>query len=283
MAFVLVLLFTSAFLHTGWNLILKQTSEKTIVTWWALVVSALVTLPVLAFSSISLAASWPYILASAVLETIYYTVLVQAYRNGDFSLVYPIARGAAPALIAIWAILFLGERPTTTGLIGLVLVIAGLVVVGGSSLFSRRSPSPNRTSILLALLVALVISLYSVVDSAAVKHFQPAPYIVLVFAAAAILLTPVVYRQYGQPALVAGLKSSWPRILLIGLMSLLAYGFVLMAYRVSPVSYAAAIREVSIILAALAGWRLLGDDFGKIRVIGAAIVFTGILIIAINP
>jgi drug/metabolite transporter (DMT)-like permease len=283
MAFVLVLLFVSAFLHTGWNLILKRTSEKYIATWWALIVSALLTLPVLAFSRISLAAAWPYVLISAVLEGVYYVVLVQAYRHGDFSLVYPIARGAAPALIATWAILFLGERLTISGLIGLALVIAGLLVVGSDSLFSRPLTTPNRTSILLALFVALVISLYSVVDSAVVKHFQPAPYLVWVFAATAILLSPLVVHRYGLPALWAGLKLNWTRILLIGLMSILAYTMVLMAYRITQVSYAGAIREVSIILAALAGWRLLGEDFGKIRLIGSVIVFTGILVITINP
>jgi drug/metabolite transporter (DMT)-like permease len=283
MAFVLVLLFASAFLHTGWNLILKQTSEKYIATWWALIISALVALPVLAFSKISIAAAWPYILASAVLEGIYYTVLVQAYRIGDFSLVYPLARGAAPALIAIWAVLFLGERLQVYGLIGLALVILGLLVVGSSAMFSRRMTTLNRVSIVLALLVALVISLYSVVDGAAVKQFQPAPYLVLVFATTAILLSPVVIHHYGLPALAAGWKMNWQRILLIGIMSMLAYTLVLMAYRVTTVSYAGAIREVSIILAALAGWRLLGENFGRLRVIGAAIVFVGILIIAINP
>lgn len=283
MAFVLVLLFASAFLHTGWNLILKQTNEKYIATWWALIISALVALPVLAFSKISIAAAWPYILASAVLEGIYYTVLVQAYRIGDFSLVYPLARGAAPALIAIWAVLFLGERLQVYGLIGLALVILGLLVVGSSAMFSRRMTTLNRASIVLALLVALVISLYSVVDGAAVKQFQPAPYLVLVFATTAILLSPVVIHHYGLPALAAGWKMNWQRILLIGMMSMLAYTLVLMAYRVTPVSYAGAIREVSIILAALAGWRLLGENFGRLRVIGAAIVFVGILVIAINP
>jgi drug/metabolite transporter (DMT)-like permease len=283
MAFVLVLLFASAFLHTGWNLILKQTNEKYIATWWALIISALVALPVLAFSKISIAAAWPYILASAVLEGIYYTVLVQAYRIGDFSLVYPLARGAAPALIAIWAVLFLGERLQVYGLIGLALVILGLLVVGSSAMFSRRMTTLNRASIVLALLVALVISLYSVVDGAAVKQFQPAPYLVLVFATTAILLSPVVIHHYGLPALATGWKMNWQRILLIGMMSMLAYTLVLMAYRVTPVSYAGAIREVSIILAALAGWRLLGENFGRLRVIGAAIVFVGILVIAINP
>jgi drug/metabolite transporter (DMT)-like permease len=278
--FILLLLLLSAGFHAGWNLLLKQTGEKYIATWWALVASSVCALPVLAFSPISLAAVWPYLLASALFEALYYTVLVRAYGRGDFSLVYPIARGAAPALLALWAVLFLGERLRFFGGVGLGLIILGLVVVGGSAWFSRRVLLPDRPSILLALGAAGCISLYSVIDAAAVKHHSPAAYTVLAFAATAALLTPFVMRRYGVPAVVAEWKLHWRRLLVIGLLTFFAYGLVLTVYRVAQVSYAGAIREISIVIAALAGWRWLGEELGKVRVIGATVVFAGILFIA---
>jgi drug/metabolite transporter (DMT)-like permease len=278
---VLLLLFASAVFHAGWNLLLKQAGEKHIATWWALVATAVCALPVLAFNPISLAVAWPYVLASAGFEALYYWVLVQAYDQGDFSLVYPVARGAAPALLALWAVLFLGERLRLFGGVGLGLIVLGLAVVGGSAWFTHRG-SPSRLSLGLALGVALCISLYSIIDAAAVKHNAPAGYTVVIFAATAALMAPVVLRRYGWPAVAAEWRGHWRRLLLIGLLTFLAYSLVLTVYRVGQVSYAGAVREISIVLAALAGWRLLGEPLGKVRVAGAAVVFAGILLIALK-
>ena len=279
-SFALSLLLVSAVLHAAWNLLLKQAGEKQIATWWALVAGSVCAAPLLAFSPISIASVWPYLVASAIFEALYYLVLTRAYSQGDFSLVYPIARGAAPALLALWSVIFLGERLRLLGLLGLVLICLGLAVVGGSAWFSQRAHWPGRVSVLLALGVSVCISLYSVIDGAAVKHNPPAPYTVLEIAATAVLLTPLILRRYGWPAVKAEWTRHWPRLLLIGLLTLAAYGLVLTAYSMSPVSYAGAIREVSIVVAALAGWALLKEEFGIVRFAGAAIVFAGIVLIA---
>jgi drug/metabolite transporter (DMT)-like permease len=276
----LSLLVVSAVLHAGWNLLLKQAGEKQIATWWALVAGSVCAAPLLVFIPISIASVWPYLLASAVFEALYYLVLAQAYSQGDFSLVYPIARGAAPALLALWSVIFLGERLRFFGGLGLALICLGLAVVGGSAWFSQRAHWPGRASVLLALGVAVCISLYSVIDGAAVKHNPPAAYTVLELAAAAILLTPLTMRRYGWSAVKAEWKQHWRRLLLIGVLTVAAYLLVLTVYSVAQVSYAGAIREVSIVIAALAGWGLLGEALGKVRVAGAGIVFAGILLIA---
>ena len=280
--FVLALLFAAAVFHAGWNLLLKQVEEKHIATWWALVASAACSLPVLAFSPISIIAVWPYVLASAILEALYYSVLAQAYRYGDFSLVYPIARGAAPALLAIWSVLVLGERLQPLGVMGLGLVVGGLVVVGSSAWLSQRRLAVGRASVVLALCVAVCISFYSVIDGAAVKHNPPAGYTTLIFAATTALLTPVVIARHGLPAVVGEWKRRWRRLVAIGLLTFLAYSLVLTAYSLAQISYVGAIREVSIVVGAVAGWRLLGEELGKVRVIGAIVVFAGILVIALQ-
>ena len=129
----LALLITAAALHTSWNLLVKRAREKQIFTWWAMVVGTALFAPLLAFSAPLPDSIWPYVLASALVEMIYYLALLRAYSIGDFSLVYPLARGAAPAFLALWAALFLGERPSAGGLAGLTLLLIGLLLVGGAA------------------------------------------------------------------------------------------------------------------------------------------------------
>src|SRR5579885_1900006 len=105
------LLLTAALLHTVWNLFVKRAHVKQVFTWWALIVGTLCFSPLLLEVRTFPPSIWPYVLSSACMEAIYYLVLIGAYQYGDFSLVYPMARGTAPALLALWAMLFLGEHP----------------------------------------------------------------------------------------------------------------------------------------------------------------------------
>lgn len=144
----------------------------------------------------------------------------------------------------------------------------------------KQAQVPPRSAILIALSVAVVISLYSAVDGAAVKRTDPIPYTVLIFATTALLLTPIMLRRYGWNVLIANLRQYWRRVFIIGCLMLSSYILILVAYSLSPVSYVGAIREVSIVFAAIAGWLFLGENLGKIRIVGALIMFVGIIIIA---
>lgn len=296
----LILLIIAAMLHTGWNLLVKRAVEKQIFTWWAMVVGTACFAPLLAFSAPLPATIWPYVLTSALVETIYYLALLRAYTIGDFSLVYPLARGAAPAFLALWAALFLGERPHAGGVAGLGLLLAGLLLVGGAARRAAQRQSalalgvggvaaqPRGNLITLAgsgtaaaLLVACCISIYSVIDGAAVKIAPPIPYTVAVIGASALMMTPAVLARYGRQAMVAEWRANWSRIVLVGILTLVTYALVLQAYALGRVSYAGAVREISVVFAALVGWRWLGEGFGGWRVAGAVLIFAGILVIAI--
>ena len=113
------------------------------------------------------------------------------------------------------------------------------------------------------------------------RFAAPAPYLTLVIALTAALATPVVLARYGGRAILAEWRLNWPRIVAVGLLTLLAYLLVLRAYAIARVGYTGAIRETSIVFAALAGWRWLGEDFGAIRTAGATLIVAGILVIAI--
>ena len=277
----LVLIIAAAAMHAGWNLIVKRVDEKQIFTWWALVFGTILYLPLLAINDVP-AGVWPYAVASAIVEAVYFMILIRAYDTCDFSQVYPIARGAAPALLAVWAILFLGERPEPAGILGLTLLLAGLIIVGAGRFWSGpRAVAMNRNAIMIALAVALCISIYSAIDAAAVRIMSPAAYNVLVLGLTSIFITPVVLARYGVRSIIAeGRASAW-RIIAVGTLLLLSYLMVLEAYSRGRASYVGALREISVVIAAVAGWRFLGEGFGAQRTAGALLIFSGIIVVAV--
>ncbi|HEV8581409.1 MAG TPA: DMT family transporter [Thermoanaerobaculia bacterium] len=278
----LAVLLAAAILHASWNLLVKQATEKYAFTWWALLAGAVLFSPILLWSEPVPARVWPYLLASALCEAAYFAALITAYRLADFSLVYPLARGSAPALMAVGAIVWLREDLRSWGVLGLSLLILGLLLVG-SSARQGGGVSKGRSSagLFAALAVAVLIALYTLIDGAAVRFVPPALYNALVFLATALFVTPLILLRYDRRALVAELRSHWPRILTVGILNVLSYALVLYAYTRAPVGYAGAVREVSIVFAALAGWRWLGEPLGRLRLAGAVMIFAGILLIAV--
>ena len=185
----ILLVLGAGFLHASWNLILKRTSERLLVTSWGLLIGAIVFVPALLSAWPPPARVWPYAVCSALTLVAYYTCLARAYEHGDFSLVYPVARGTAPAMLAVWAIIFLGERPSPVGLLGIVAILGGLVVLGGAPLWSLRDGTSVRQTLRthargsgFAFLVALLVSIYTAIDGGAIRHWSPLPYLVVVFA-----------------------------------------------------------------------------------------------------
>ncbi len=283
----LALLIGAGILHASWNLILKRTSERLLVTAWGLLVGALVFSPALVRAWPPPPGVWPFAALSAATLLGYYCALSRAYRDGDFSLVYPVARGAAPAMLALWGVLFFGERPSPVGMLGMALVLGGLVALGGAPLLSGRSAGESIRSALrghgraaaFAFLVALLVSIYSALDAAAVRRWEPIPYLVLVFALSGSALVPLLAIGRGRDA-VRVLGSHLAPTATIAILTLAAYSLVLRAFQLAPVGYAGAVREVGIVLGALAGWLLLGERLGGVRTLGAALVFGGILVLA---
>lgn len=281
-ALALTLVLIAAALHAGWNLLLKQVEERYIITWWAVLFSTALALPVALGGGLPGAPVWPYLIASALTEAVYMAALASAYHLSDFSLVYPIARGAAPAFLALWALILLGEQLTILGVVGLALVVVGLMLVGSNELLRQhRTASVRPVGVALALGIALLISIYSILDGLAVQLTPATPYTVVMLGLTGVFFTPFALRGNGWRKMLDVGRSHWRRILVIGIAGLLAYGLVLNVYSIAHVSYAGAIREVSIVFAALAGWKLLGEPMGRVRVIGAVVIFSGILLIAI--
>jgi len=191
-----------------------------------------------------------------------------------------MGRGTAPALIAVWAAIFLHERFTIGGLTGIVIIIAGLVTVGGSDVFQVHG-KPKTRGVLLALLLAFLISIYSVLDGMAVKQTNALTYVIVLFTCVPAFTSPLIFKLYGWKRLWDDFLAHGWILAAIGVLTIGAYSLALLAYSISPLGYAGAIREVSVVMAAYAGWQFLGERFGATRVLGAIIIFAGIMVIAL--
>ena len=277
----IALLFLSASLHTLWNLLLKQSRQKFIASWWIVTIGAILFMPGLFFTGLPPREIWHFALLSAGLEAAYMLTLSLAYKNSDFSLVYPMARGTAPAFLLLWSLLFLHEELTGWGLLGLILIVSGLILTGASSLIQNWKNIPNIKGIGAALATALFISVYTFIDGIAVKRGPALPYGLLMFSLIPVWSTPFVLRNYGWTQVIGEWKMQPGRFLMAGFLGVLAYMIALYAYSFAPISYSGAIREISVVLGALAGWRFLGERLGSVRLVGAFIIFSGILIIAL--
>jgi drug/metabolite transporter (DMT)-like permease len=277
----LALLLSSATLHALWNLLLKQSQEKYLAMGWQVIISSIFSIFAIFFTGLPPRSMWLFVLISMTLEAIYFGLLTFAYNDQDFSLIYPVARGAAPVLVVIWTALFLREIPTTGGYLGIALVVCGLTIIGATSLFQNHAGKPQFRGIAIALSVALVISIYTVIDGFAVKNGPALQYGLSLFILVPLLTTPLIVRHYGLGQLVGALRAQPARLVLVGILGVIAYMFALFAYSIAPVNYSEAIREVSVVMGAFAGWYFLGEKMGKIRILGAMLIFTGIVMIAI--
>lgn len=278
--FAILLLIISAILHTSWNLLIKQSEDKYIVTWWMVTFGSVFAMVTLLFTGLPPRMMWLFALLSVCVEAVYFFALSYAYHDNDFSLVYPVARGAAPAFLAMWSFLFLHEELTNGGMLGLFLIIGGLIIIGVNTLMQSHVTHLHFKGVAVAIFIALLISIYTTIDGAAVKNGFALPYVMTMFAFVPLPITPFIFREYSWTRVKEALVKQPVRVPLAGILGVLAYLMAVFSYSIAPISYAGAVREVSVVFGALTGWWFLKERLGGVRVLGAVIIFVGILIIA---
>jgi len=249
--------------------------------WQTLISGVLSFIIIIFFTGLPPRSMWPFAIISMTLEAIYFVLLSFAYSDHDFSLVYPIARGAAPALVVLWSILFLNEIPSLGGFIGILTIISGLIITGITGYFQPNQGKPHIRGVAIALSIALVISIYTIIDGFAVKRGPALSYGLSMFMLVPMLTTPFVLGRFGWTKFADGLRRQPVRLILVSFLGVSAYLLALFAYSFAPVNYSEAIREVSVVMGAFAGWRFLGEKLGKIRLVGAVVIFAGIVLIAV--
>jgi drug/metabolite transporter (DMT)-like permease len=277
----IALLLTSAFLHALWNLFLKRSQEKYIAMGWQVIISGVLALFLLLFTGLPPRSMWLFALISMGLEAVYFILLSNAYSDHDFSLVYPIARGTAPAFLMLWSVLFLKEQVSLSGIIGVSLIVCGMVIIGATSLIQSRGSRLHLKGVAIALLVALIISLYTLIDGTAVKNGPALPYALTMFIFVPVLTTTYNIRRFGWQPFLAAWKGPRIPLILAAVLGVVAYLLALIAYSFAPLSYSGAIREVSVVIGSFFGWLFLEEPMGGTRVVGSTVIFAGILVIAL--
>ena len=264
----------AALLHASWNAMIKGSSDKLLDT--ALVVGggAVVAIPFLPFIAVPAPASWPYLAASVAIHIGYYFALVGTYRAGDLSHGYPLMRGVAPLLVAVLSVGVLGEMPGAWMSVGIVLISAGVV---GISFSSVRTLLHNGRATAWALANAAIIASYTLVDGTGVRLAGGAESYALwmFFLDGFPFCAYAAWTRRGDFARYAG--RFWGRGLVAGAFSLGAYGIALWAMTRAPIAAVAALRETSVIFAALLGTWLLREPFGSRRLAGAVAVAAGVI------
>jgi len=269
------LVLLAALFHATWNALVKTSGDRLSVLAMVNGCSAIIAIVMLPFVDVPARESWAYLFASIVLHTGYYLFLVEAYRVGDLSHVYPLARGLSPLLVAGAAVVFAGELLSAAAFFGVVLACAGIVSLS----FDGGPPWRNDARpLLFALGTAAFIASYTIVDGIGVRRAGTvAGYVAWLFALDAILIILIAWfirrREFRWT-----IRSEWKKGAAGGVLALTAYGLVIWAMSISAMAAVSALRETSVIFAALIGTILLKERFGLLRVGSAIMVAAGVVL-----
>ena len=269
---VLALVLTGALLHASWNALVKSSSDKTLDTALIHVLCSVLALPALLVLGLPPLHVWPYVLASLVIHVGYYFALAGALKHGELGLAYPLMRGTAPLLVAIGSFVFLGEAVRPLGWLGIVMVCAGVLMLGMSAGLLK-----HRKAVLFALSNAVLIAIYTVVDAQGARlSGHVGQYVALLFVLDGWPFAVLVYLQRkGQVWEYA--RARWPLATFGALASLGSYSIALWAMTVAPVALVAALRETSVLFAVILGAWLLRERWTRWRVIGASTIVCGVV------
>jgi drug/metabolite transporter (DMT)-like permease len=283
----LSLVLVAAFIHATWNYAAKRAGGGLPFVW----VSSTIALGLYVVAGTGYwlwrqpvlpAGIWWIVLGSGLLKTAYSVLLQRAYRHGDFSLVYPLTRGTAPLLATIGAIAFFGERPTPLALTGGAVIIACVFYLTGGSSLLHTSRAHLRQGIFYGLACGTCVGIYTVWDQRAVSqlHLPPVLYDGGTQLVIFCVLTPFAWVRRGEVA--AAWREHRGKAAIVGLLSPVAYVLILTAMSFTPVSYIAPAREISILIGAFFGAKLLKEADAPRRLLAAGGMVAGIIALALG-
>jgi drug/metabolite transporter (DMT)-like permease len=283
-ASALTIVIVAALLHAIWNLITKQVNGGLPFFWLISLFSAVLYLPVVIFQLNKEDITYAYgmlgfAFVSAILHLLYFVALQVGYRKADLSVVYPVARGAGPLFSVAGAIMLFGERPGIMAVAGILLIVAGVVVMTG---FKIGEDTAVMKGLNYGLLTGAFIAAYTLWDRAATVE-NHVSVIFITFASIMlplVLLIPVVIKKYTEVKLEV--KTHWKQVLAISIFQPLSYLLILIAMKTTPITYVAPVRELSIVFGVFFGVNLLKEKDSLKRFIAAGIILGGIVLLALG-
>ncbi len=271
-----------AALHAGWNALVKSAGDKAMDTALLQVMGAGVALPLLLWVGLPSVAALPFIATSLFIHVGYYIALAGAYEHGELGMTYPIMRGLAPLLVALASSSWVGEVPSATAWLGILAIAAGVTLVG---LAHPGQALHHGKALAFAFANAAIIAVYTLVDGLGVRAEAAAGGNALSYIAILVVLDGLPYpllvwlrRSRVQRAqMLVYARQRWPLAALGGAASMGSYAIALWAMTRAPVASVAALRETSVLFAALLGTWLLKEKFGWQRALGTAVVVLGVI------
>lgn len=271
--YVIYLTLFAALLHAGWNTLLRGGTDRL----WSMTVMCLtiaVTCAAIAlFFPTPANASWPYALLSALLHVGYNLCLVRSYQHGDLGQTYPIARGSSPLMVTCAAALFAGENIGATTVGGIVLISGGIL------LLALKGGNLAMSGLRYTLATGAFIAAYSVVDGIGVRIAGNALAYIVWMSALWGALMPALYIVLRDSRSLLRWRPGMVHAAVGGLISLLAYGIVIYAMTAAPMGAVSALRETSVLFAAMLGYLFLGETLTRRKILACALIATGTLII----
>jgi drug/metabolite transporter (DMT)-like permease len=267
----LLLALAAAFVHALWNVLLARSRDVEAATAVALITAELVFAPVAALTWSAQRSVWPFLLVTGALQLAYFALLATAYRLVPLSVVYPIARGGAPVLVLLAGGVLLGRPASTPQVVAVLLVVAGILLVRG---FGGADPR----GVAFGLVIAACIAAYTLVDKNGVQHADPITYLELSMLAPTVVYAAAVMRVKGVTAVRDAVNSS---SILAGICTFGAYALVLAALQRAPAAPVAAVRETSVVIAALLAAVVLKERVPASRFAGAVVVAAGIALLTV--
>lgn len=266
---VTLLVLSAAVMHATWNAFVKAGNDKAVMQCLVIFFGGIPGLIILPFVPLPDPACWPYLVGSVLAHSVYYFTLVEAYRFGALSQTYPIARGSAPLLIAIAGLMVANERLNGGEWLGLIVACAGLISLAGIP------KAGESRSILFALATSLGIACYSVLDGLGVRSTANGLSYITWLLALEMIPVGLAFLWLRRGRAMVSLKQNFKRGLFGGIIAGIGYGIVIWAMDFAPMAHVSALRETSVILAALIGTLVLHEPFGPRRIAAAALVAAG--------
>ena len=268
LAFSLAL--AAAVLHAFWNILLARARDPESATAVALVAAVVVFAPLAALRFDAEWAVWPFIVATSMLQLLYFALLATAYRRAELSFVYPVARGVAPAIVLVVSVAVLGQATSPAQVVGVALVGVGVLLVRG-----LRRPA-DMHALALAVGIACVIASYTLLDKRGITHASPITYLELSLIPAALGYAGATIAVKGRARVQAELGAS---AVLAGLLSFAAYALVLAALERASAASVAAVRETSVVIATVFAAVALHERVSRVRIAGSVLVASGIALL----
>lgn len=279
--FAVILVIISTFTHAYWNYIMKRTNGGTTFLWLFTVITTILYIPftyyIFRFSEYRLVLSHILVFfMSIIFHVLYFVFLDKAYSLGDLSIIYPVARGIAPVFTIIIAIFLFQERLSKLQFVSILFIVLGSYLLSEISFSKGRN---NRKSIAYALLCGFIVSLYTITDKYAVGTLLLPPIVLDFFnnLGRCVLLAPHALKNYKDT--LYNLRSNFKELLIVATLSPLSYLLVLYAMTLSPISLIAPLRQISILLSALFGFKLLCEGKNILKIVGISITFLGLFIL----